>query len=179
MQANDDKIWITTHGGISVYDGESFKNYTTADGLHNEWVWSVYEDSNGQIWAGNVEGLSKLVNNKFVPIEIPSNSSDYIDDRFTAQWVRHITEIDGELWISTGGLGVCIYDGKKFRYLNEENGLCNNDVSCTMQDSKSNIWVATRFGGVCMYDGISFQMKKEDFGLVVEVDYIDYMEILL
>lgn len=156
MQANDGKIWITTYGGISVYNGESFKNYTTDDGLSNEWMWSVYEDSKGQIWAGSVTGLSKLKGDKFVTVQIPKNGALYIDNRFTNEWVRDFMEIDGELWMATAGQGICIYNGKKFRFINTENDLCDNDISALMKDSKGNIWIATRFGGVCKYDGKSY-----------------------
>jgi len=157
MQANDGRIWITTNGGVSVYDGKSFTNYTKADGLPCEWMWSVYEDSKGQIWAGGVEGLAKWNGDQFEEVIIVENDEYYRDERFKAQWVRDLLEIDGELWIATAKLGICIYNGKKFRYLTEEDGLCDNDISHIMRDSNGNIWIGTRYGGVCRYDGKSFK----------------------
>ena len=152
MQASDGKIWLSTSGGLSVYDGKSFVNYSAQDGLRNEWMWSVYQDQNGQIWAGSITGLSKLVGDKFVNFDL----SEKGESPFKTQWIRDFMEIDGELWIATNGIGICIYNGEKFRYLNKENGLCDNDISCLMEDSKGNIWISTRYGGVCKYDGDSF-----------------------
>lgn len=31
-------LWIGTNNGLSMYDGASFKNYTAANGLSNNWV---------------------------------------------------------------------------------------------------------------------------------------------
>lgn len=165
MQAKDGKIWISTNGGLSVYDGKSFENYTVADGLSNEWMWSVYEDSKGQIWAGSPVGLSKMVGDKFETVQIPQNGALYHDSRFTNEWVRDFMEIDDELWLATAGQGICIYDGKKFRFINTDDGLCDNDISCFMKDSKGNIWIATRFGGTCMYDGKTFVTYDMENGI--------------
>ena len=165
MQANNGDIWLSTYGGLSVYDGKSFRNYTTADGLGSEWMWSVYEDSHGQIWAGSVNGLSKLKDDKFITVGIPEKGTFYSDSRFTNQWVRDFMEVDGELWIATAGLGICIYNGKDFRFLNTDNGLCDNDISCMMKDSNGNIWIATRFGGVCKYDGMNFVTYNMENGI--------------
>lgn len=156
MQSRDGRIWLTTYGGITVYDGKSFTNYTVKDGLRGEWMWSVYEDSKGQIWASSIEGVSKLLGDKFVDFDFPENGSKAYDERFSNQCVRDFIEIDGELWMATSGLGVAKYDGNNITFLNEENGLCNNDVDNIIQDQKGNIWISTRFGGVCKYDGKSF-----------------------
>lgn len=165
MQARDGNIWLSTYGGLSVYDGKSFRNYTTADGLGNDWMWSVYEDSKGQIWAGSVAGLSKLKGDKFVTVNFYRSYKLDSDGRFTNQWVRDFLEVDGELWIATAGLGICIYNGKDYRFINTDNGLCDNDISCMMKDSKGNIWIATRFGGVCKYDGKTFDTYDMENGI--------------
>lgn len=156
MQAKDGKMWFATYGGLSVYNGESFHNYTTEDGLQNEWMWSVYEDSKGQIWAGSVSGLSRLSGNIFVNVDIPDSEPDNTNSGLKGQWVRDFLEVDGDLWIGTAELGICIYNGNKFSYLNTKNGLCDNDISSLMKDTQGNIWIGTRFGGVCKYDGETF-----------------------
>ena len=174
MQAKDGKIWLSTYGGLSVYDGKSFTNYTMKDGLRGEWMWSVYEDSKGQIWASSVEGLSRLEGNKFVDVNLFGRTIHAYDNRFSNQNVRDYLEVDGELWMATSGLGICIYNGKEFRYINEENGLCNNDVSCFIEDSKGNIWIATRYGGVCMYDGETFVTYDMQNGIANNESIIVY-----
>ena len=165
MQAKDGKIWLTTYGGISVYDGKSFTNYTMKDGLRGEWMWSVYEDSDGQIWASSIEGLSQLINGKFVDFNFTGQGIHAQDGRFTNHCVRDYIEIDGSIWMATSGLGVAIYDGNNIAFLNEENGLCNNDVNNIIQDKNGDIWISTRFGGVCRYDGKSFVTYDTENGI--------------
>ncbi len=174
MQSKDGRIWLSTYGGLSVYDGASFTNYTTEDGLRDEWMWSVYEDSKGEIWASSVEGLSRLKGNKFVDVDLQGKGDHKYDGRFSNQTVRDYLEIDGELWMATSGLGICIYDGSSYRFINTENGLCDNDVSCFIQDRKGNIWIATRFGGVCMHDGNTFVTYDIENGIGNDESIIVY-----
>ena len=51
------QIWAGTWGaGVSCWDGGRFKNYTTADGLANNWVFSALEDRDGYLWFGSQGG---------------------------------------------------------------------------------------------------------------------------
>ena len=48
-----------THGGLSISTdgGATFSNYSTANGLATNLVWSVYADG-GTVYAGTNDGLS-------------------------------------------------------------------------------------------------------------------------
>lgn len=43
---------VENAGGIWRYDGKTFKNYTTSDGISTYYVWSMLEDRKGNIWMG-------------------------------------------------------------------------------------------------------------------------------
>ena len=43
---------IQSDGGIWSYDGKAFRNFNEKDGLGNYSVWSITEDSAGNIWVG-------------------------------------------------------------------------------------------------------------------------------
>lgn len=43
---------VESEGGIWCYDGKTFKNYNTNDGLSKYFVWNMLADSNGNIWIG-------------------------------------------------------------------------------------------------------------------------------
>ncbi|MBI1305277.1 MAG: hypothetical protein GC181_01535 [Bacteroidetes bacterium] len=52
-------LWLGTRGaGISRFDGRSFRNYQSGQGLINNFVNCLYEDSNGDIWIGTQAGVS-------------------------------------------------------------------------------------------------------------------------
>ncbi len=55
------KIWfsgeekattVESEGGIWCYDGKTFVNFTSGNGMSNYSVWSMLEDRNGNIWIG-------------------------------------------------------------------------------------------------------------------------------
>lgn len=55
-------------GGIWCYDGKTFKNFTTKDGIGKYSVWSMVEDSKGNIWIGTRNtGLYKYDGKSFTP----------------------------------------------------------------------------------------------------------------
>ena len=50
-------LWFGTQGGgVSRYDGKSFTNFTTAQGLANNVVSSICEDKSGNLWFGTQGG---------------------------------------------------------------------------------------------------------------------------
>ncbi len=55
----EDNIPIPEVGvGVSVYNGETFQNINTDDGLPSNRVWSVFEDSQGKIWFATDAGAA-------------------------------------------------------------------------------------------------------------------------
>ncbi len=44
--------------GVSVYNGETFQNFSTDDGLPRNRVWSVFEDSRGKLWFATDAGAA-------------------------------------------------------------------------------------------------------------------------
>lgn len=66
FEDKDNKIWIGTNGGISIYNGYQFNTITAKDGLVGNMVWSIVADSLGGIWAGSYNsGLTYIKNGFF------------------------------------------------------------------------------------------------------------------
>jgi len=56
-------IWIGTHsGGLNKLDkkSETFKKYTTRNGLPNDVIFGIQEDSKGNLWLSTMNGLAKF-----------------------------------------------------------------------------------------------------------------------
>lgn len=54
-----DHVWAGTWGGgVSVYDGRKWKNYTTKDGLAGNVVYSIARAGDGSLWFGTDKGVS-------------------------------------------------------------------------------------------------------------------------
>lgn len=57
---------VENAGGIWRYNGKTFKNYNTNDGISKYFVWNMLEDKNGNIWIGTRNcGLYRYDGQKF------------------------------------------------------------------------------------------------------------------
>ena len=66
-----------------------------------------------------------------------------------------LLDSNGNLWFSTRGKGVFIYNDAGFVNLTAADGLCDNDITCIAEDRAGNIWFGTT-NGLCRFDGQSF-----------------------
>lgn len=70
MRIIEDKkgnIWFGGDGGLSRYDGKRFTRFTAKDGLATPWVWSILEDTSGNLWVGTREtGLYLFDGTRFI-----------------------------------------------------------------------------------------------------------------
>jgi len=57
----DDVLWAGTWGGgVTRFDGETWKNFTRADGLAGNIVYSIARDAEGVLWFGTNAGVSRF-----------------------------------------------------------------------------------------------------------------------
>jgi hypothetical protein len=114
------------------------KNYTTADGLPNNAVRSLYLDKNSNLWIGTENGISKLENGTFTNLILPKTITN------NSCW--DITQdIIGNMWFASYGGGVYKYDGKNFTIFNQKKGL-PIDRTRKLLTYKKNIYVGTELG---------------------------------
>ncbi len=99
MVSQDNTLWIGTEGGgLIQYRNGAFRAFSSKDGLTNNFVRSVYQDSAGRIWIGTDNGLFQFRGGRL----------ERIDDSATVPLlaVHAIYEDrEGGLWV--GGLGYC------------------------------------------------------------------------
>ena len=50
-------VFPEAESSISVYNGKTFQNFNTADGLPSNRVWSVFEDGRGKLWFATDKGV--------------------------------------------------------------------------------------------------------------------------
>ena len=61
IKDHNDNIWIGTYGGgLALFDikNGSFQNWTTADGLCNNFICTILEGNDGNLWLTTSDGLS-------------------------------------------------------------------------------------------------------------------------
>lgn len=74
-------IWIGTDDGLVKYDGQDFKLFSSDEGLRSNFVIAINQAKNGDIlvatWGG---GLHVIRNDKIIPVVIPDDESEKINN---------------------------------------------------------------------------------------------------
>lgn len=136
-------IWMAAWDGVVSYDGKQFTNHTLKDGLSHHRVYSVMEDSKGNIWFGTMgAGAYKYDGTKFTNLSTNNGMvHNVVFDLFE--------DANGNIWFATTK-GVSMYDpdasagtsGKAFTNLDSADGL-PREIYAISQDIYRTMW----FGG--------------------------------
>ncbi|HKJ79888.1 MAG TPA: two-component regulator propeller domain-containing protein [Prolixibacteraceae bacterium] len=161
LMDQNDRLWIGTWGaGISSYDGQSFRHYTSKEGFKCQFIEGILEDKNGNIWIASVEGLFKYDGENFTSyIEYFNGMNSVAEDAHGFIWVGFwsgVIKIDPREDVH-GKLTATYYTSKE--------GLSSNSVNSAYADRSGNIWVGTWGGGVNKFDGRLFTQFKTNQGL--------------
>jgi hypothetical protein len=114
------------------------KNYTTADGLPNNAVRSLFLDKKSDLWIGTENGISKLENGAFTNLILPNTITN------NSCW--DITQdTNGNMWFASYGGGIYKFDGRKFTVFNHKNGL-PIDRTRKILAHKKYVYVGTELG---------------------------------
>lgn len=174
LQAKNGELWFGTSAeGVYRYNGVSFTNYTTKDGLCSNTTTGLLQDKDGNIWIGTDVGICRYDGRNFV--RMPVSTSGYISLANQAapspktKVACMMLDKTGKVWVATEEQ-LYRYDGNKFtRFLDDstiinKNKLILNSVKSMLQDKDGNIWFSTWFEGLCRYDGkelVNFKPNKE------------------
>jgi ligand-binding sensor domain-containing protein len=177
LQDKAGNLWFGTTGdGVYRYDGQSFANFTTKDGLSSNTVWSILEDKAGNIWIGTNAGLCRYSGKNITRVSMTVSNNILFTNTVNTTSKNEVFSImqakNGTLWFGTTD-GVYYYNGKSFtRFLDNfsiinGNGLSLKSVQCMLEDKNGNIWFGSgpmAFEGICLYNGkilTNFKPKNE------------------
>jgi two-component sensor histidine kinase len=148
-------IWFATDSGVSRLDQfhKCFTNYSTAQGLANNFVRCIIEDKSANIWFATYGGGVSCLDRQ-----------QKLFTTFTTEQglaynvVRNIAEDSkGNLWFCTlgGGVSMLNQDRKFFTNYTASQGLINNYVWNLFEDKNGNLWFSTETG-ISRFDRKSF-----------------------
>jgi ligand-binding sensor domain-containing protein len=140
-------FWFGSIGsGVYYYDGKSFRNYTTKDGLANDSDQHIYEDKMGNIWFATQGGASYYEGKSFHDFTtkegLPNNDLKVI-----------IEDKTGKFWFASRG-ELSMYDVKKVTIITKDNGQPFINVRLIIEDKNGHIWFGGN-DGLWRYDGHS------------------------
>jgi ligand-binding sensor domain-containing protein/two-component sensor histidine kinase len=145
-------LWIGTTRGLLKFEGDRLLTLRASDGFTNTVVSEVLEAADSSIWLATYDGAFVYQNNRFTKVseDGQGSASKYIN--------TILADKSGQIWLGTQDQGISILNPRdtSWLYLNDELGLCNNNVKVLLQDSWGSIWIGTSGGGICKYVGQQF-----------------------
>lgn len=137
---------LSAHAQTSPQPIPHFTHLTISDGLPNNTIYAIHQDSQGFMWFGTNDGLSRYDGYRFVTYKNDRDDPDSI----SSNRVQAIFEdANGYLWIGTWDGGVSRFDSKTETFTNyraepdNTNSLLFDAVLAITQDSNNHFW----FGG--------------------------------
>ncbi|MBL7963831.1 MAG: hypothetical protein JNM31_08295 [Flavobacteriales bacterium] len=177
-------LWFGTHAGASRWDGKTFTNFGSAQGLTGPGC-KILVDRNGTVWAGTNDGAFRLEDERFIPFELPIPVIDQPSHKWVKGKVWALQEDSkGNIWFGRDGYGACRYDGKSFTHFTKKDGLCSNNVASIVEDAQGNLWFGSitsdfppvKEGGVARFDGQTFTRFADVKGLTANDVYMVFAE---
>ena len=165
MQDSQGFMWFSTHGGLSRYDGYSFRTFAPQNdsrtGLLHYEVEAAQEDAHQNIWirysAGGVSRYD-MVTQAFSHYPLGADSGSIAADFSGYHNRENIMFVDRQkrVWFRTVK-GLCRYDEAIDGFVtyahrsDDPVSLAGNHVNYLLQDAQHQLWVATN-GGLSRFD---------------------------
>jgi len=146
-------MWFGTYnGGLYKYDQKThiFEYFDIKRGLASNWVTTITEDRQQNIWVGHWDmdkkkgGLTRIGD---TALKVFNTQNGLHNNQ-----IRCILEdIEGNILIGTNEQGFDIFKGEQFVSFGIADGLKNNQVYAILQDSQGQVWFGTD-GGISVYN---------------------------
>lgn len=153
-------LFLPFYGNILF--GQRFEHLTTNEGLSQNSVQSIFQDSRGFMWFGTADGLNKFDGYSFSSYKHDLNDSNSISHNS----IRCIFEDSkGLLWIGTEN-GLNYYDISNYRFESfkndpeNEHSISHNLIYSICEDDTGNIWIGTRGGGLNKFNPETGQFTR-------------------
>lgn len=155
-------LWIGTPDGLSRLRNGALKLFTTADGLPDDFVRSLYTDRDGTLWVGTRNGLSHYAHEAFTNYSrLDGLGSDLIGSILRTH--------DGTFWVSTLN-GLSRFDGTAFKTFTTHDGLGADAITALAEDHEGTLWIASHASGLTrLRNGVFTAIPSAKTGLPEEI----------
>jgi ligand-binding sensor domain-containing protein len=155
----DNIVWAGTEDGVSKFNGATWTNYTSANGLANNWVTSIFL-SGDEVWFGTLNGISRLDNTTWTTFKTTDRLPD--NNLYTLGVQKK------DVWFSGGDQFVINtlnravkYNGLTWTDYFNGDGLNTPEVHAIAADAAGKLW----FGGwgIFSFDGVNWQEYEDPY----------------
>jgi ligand-binding sensor domain-containing protein len=152
-------LWIATNGGgLSMWKDGKFKNFTTKEGLTNNYTTCVTGGEDGTIYIGTNGGLNTYTDGVFSTY---TTANGLINNDVRSVHV----DSNGVLWVGTNA-GLTQLKNRKWTTFTTKSGLANDRVRSILRDHDGNLWIGTNGGGLSRMWGTTISSYTTYDGLI-------------
>jgi hypothetical protein len=152
-----DRVWVGTENGLAVYEGGTWKTYTTADGLAHRAVLSLALDKRtGDVWAGTMAGLSRISGGRI-------DTFTQLNSGLSNDVVYGVSVEGQNVWVATAA-GACRLDLRTAQWslYNERNTPMNEIWVYGVTATPTKVYLAVWGSGLLEYDQKTGRWDKYD-----------------
>jgi len=161
MEDSAGNLWFGRDGyGACMYDGKSFKHFTTTDGLRSNNVNGIMEDRAGNIWFTTIQSNEPFkVEDAGPSIYDGQKITNFpeVEGLYDKMFYSIYEERSGDILICAVGKGLFRYDGKTFDLIDKTDRLDltrNFAIQSFLEDQKGNMWLG--------FSGGLFRLKDSE-----------------
>lgn len=155
-------------GGVSRYNGEKFRIFTTADGLARDTIKDIFEDKAGTLWFATSSGVSQYDGEKFNNIVMNGPMGMNVLSDWWSQITAIAQDTVGNFWFgSTAGITYYNVQKSHFRHFAVDSDFVpfremgqspNTSITDLRFDAQENLWMSREGmdkenSGILRYDG--------------------------
>ncbi|MGE0567267.1 MAG: two-component regulator propeller domain-containing protein [Bacteroidia bacterium] len=154
MLGNANEIWLSSYSGAYKIDfNKQVIRYSSANGLETDYVQSVFQDREDNIWIGSYGSGVFIAENEF--IKLYNQDTKDVPSDVTAIYVGPSIKLFG---LNKGMLRIdkSLFESQK--YYNEGTPIEDEKVTAIVQSKKGDFYIGTNTKGL-----YSFNLEKEQF----------------
>jgi signal transduction histidine kinase/ligand-binding sensor domain-containing protein/class 3 adenylate cyclase/CheY-like chemotaxis protein len=136
----------------------SFNHITSADGLPQNTISALLQDSHGFLWIGTHDGLHRYDGYEFVSFKYDAKDAESMSSNVITALLE---DPEGFIWVGTAQNGLNKLDpqtGKVTRYLASAtnfNSISHNHITALHLDHQNRLWIGT-------YNGLNLFLKESN-----------------
>src|SRR5271165_1587349 len=144
LRDRDGRLWVGTYGfGLAHIYRESVDTFSEADGLSSGFVSKVFEDREGDVWVGTMNGLDRFREYAVPNVSVKQGLSIGVA-------LSLLAASDGSIWIATSG-GLNVWKNGQISHVVAPSDTAKHGdrvkaspPASLFQDSAGRIWIGTR-----------------------------------